>query len=89
MSALSYQMMKSMPIFPTAVCERECEQEIPSNPPGFFIERGPEDRNRLERDDQGTLVERPSEIPSEHVSNDSNIGADAAIQPGKSKGEWQ
>lgn len=75
-SAPSSQIMKLMPMLPTAIHEREREQEVPSN--------------RLERDHQRTVAEQPTEIPPEHISDDG-IGEDKhdSAQSGRSGGEYR
>ena len=77
------------------------EQEVPSNPPKEHFshntpdlssaERESEAQNQGERDDQGTVTERPLEAPPERLSEGGHIGegVHAAVQLGIPRGECQ
>jgi hypothetical protein len=92
-----------MPIFLTAVHEREREQGVNTNAPNNRLNRDApglssnetrrelEDWDRQDRDDRGTVAERPTEIPPEDAFGGGRVGEDArdAVQLPKSEGEYQ
>lgn len=98
---LSYQMMKPVPNFPTAIYEREHEKEVPPNAlreklgrdaPGFSsAERELEDRNLQKHGGQGTVAKQPREVPPERVYDGDHIDKEIynTDQPEKSRGEFQ
>jgi hypothetical protein len=91
------QLTGLTPIVLTAIYEGEREQEVQTNPPNEQLdpglessaEREFEDWNRQGREDRGTVTERPTGIPPEHMSDDSHIDEDSheAVQFGTSEGE--
>ena len=86
-SALSFQLVELVLMPLTAIHERESEQGVPSNAPGFPpAEKKPEDLNRQEPDGQGIVTERQTEV----LPDDGHIGEDTHdVQPRKSRSECQ
>ena len=76
------------------------EQEVPSNAsnekpgrnaPDLHAETQSEVGNRGERVDHGTVAERPSKTPSEHIPGDSHVseGASDTVKLERSSGGCQ
>jgi len=74
------------------------EQEVPSNAsnetpgrnaPDLHADTQSEVGNRGERVDHGTVAERPSKTPSEHIPGDSHAGEGVSdtVKLGRSSGE--
>ena len=78
----------------TALHEREVPSNAPNkqlgrNAPDLHVETQLEVGNQGEREDHGTVAERPSEAPPKRTSSDDHVGEDASdtVKPGRSRGE--
>jgi hypothetical protein len=88
-------------MFLTEIHEGEREEGVISNAlneePGYnahglsSAERESEDPNRQGHTERETVAERPTEIPPDHISDDSHIGEELhdTVQFGASEGEYQ
>jgi len=81
-------------MIPTALHEGKVPSNAPNeqlihNAPDLHPETQSEVQNQGEREDHGTVAERPSETPSEHVPGDNCAGQDAhdTVKSGRSRGE--
>lgn len=92
-SALFYQMVRPMPMFPVVALEQGTEQEVSPNPRKkeiniyllSLLQMASKDMNRQEHDEQETAAEGPTEIPPDHESDESDDGYDRVlIGPGES-----